>query len=72
MLLNFFPWFYFSFLRNNACKNAGFPEPAEAANAQILLFRKTKALFGKDAAREKTAFLHTLIVENKRETNEQK
>ena len=38
----------------------------------ILLFGKTKALFGKDAARKNTAFLHTLFVENKRETRELK
>ena len=38
----------------------------------ILLFGKTKALFGKDTARKKTAFLHTLFVENERETNELK
>ena len=34
----------------------------------ILLFGKTKALFGKDTARKKTAFLHTFFVENERET----
>ena len=34
----------------------------------ILLFGKTKAFFGKDTARKKTAFLHTLFVENGRET----
>ena len=31
-----------------------------------------KALFGKDGAKKKTAFLHTLFVENERETIEQK
>ena len=35
----------------------------------ILLFGKTKAFFGKDTARKKTAFLHTLFVENERETS---
>ena len=30
----------------------------------ILLFGKTKGFFGKDTARKKTAFLHTLFVEN--------
>ena len=38
----------------------------------ILLFGKTKAFFGKDTAREKTAFLHTLFVENERETSKLK
>ena len=38
----------------------------------ILLFGKTNALFENDAARKKTAFLHTLFVENERETSEQK
>ena len=38
----------------------------------ILLFGKTKAFFGKDTARKKTAFLHTLFVENERETNKLK
>ena len=38
----------------------------------ILLFGKTKALFGKDTARKTTAFLYTLFVENKRETSELK
>ena len=38
----------------------------------IQLFGKTKALFGNDAARKNTAFLHTLFVENERETSELK
>ena len=38
----------------------------------ILLFGKTKGLFGKDAAREKLWFLHTLFVENERETSKLK
>ena len=38
----------------------------------ILLFGKTKALLGKDASGEKTAFLHTLVVDKERETSEQK
>ena len=38
----------------------------------ILLFGKTKVFFGKDTARKKTAFLHTLFVENERETNKLK
>ena len=38
----------------------------------ILLFGKTKAFFGKDTARKKTAFLHTLLVENERETSKLK
>ena len=39
----------------------------------ILLFGKQiKALFGKYAARKKTAFLRMLFVENERETNELK
>ena len=42
-------------------------------NASLIpLFGKTKALFGKDAARKKNAFLHTLFVENDRETFELK
>ena len=38
----------------------------------ILLFGKTKAFFGKDTARKKTAFLHTLFMENERETGKLK
>ena len=38
----------------------------------ILLFGKTKAFFGKDTARKKTTFLHTLFVENERETSKLK
>ena len=38
----------------------------------ILLFGKTKAFFGKDTARKKTAFLHTLFVENDKETSKLK
>ena len=38
----------------------------------ILLFGKTKAFFGKDTARKKTAFLHTSFVENERETSKLK
>ena len=38
----------------------------------ILLFGKTKAFFGKDTARKRTAFLHTLFVENERETSKLK
>ena len=37
----------------------------------ILLFGKIKALFGKDAARKNTP-LHTLFVENERETSKLK
>ena len=36
----------------------------------ILLFEKTKALFGRDAARKKTVFFLTLFVGNKRETSD--
>ena len=38
----------------------------------ILLFGKTKAFSGKDTARKKTAFLHTLFVENESETSKLK
>ena len=38
----------------------------------ILLFGKTKAFFGKDTARKKTAFLHALFVEKERETSKLK
>ena len=38
----------------------------------ILLFGKTKAFFGKDTARKKTAFLHTLFVEKEREISKLK
>ena len=38
----------------------------------ILLFAKTKAFFGKDTTRKTTAFLHTLFVENERETSKLK
>ena len=38
----------------------------------ILLFGKTKAFFGTDTARKKTAFLHTLFVEKERETSKLK
>ena len=40
---------FFCFSRNNACKSAGFPEPALAAEvgfADSTQFGKTKALFG--------------------------
>ena len=47
-----------------ACKNAGFYRRQMHASL-ILLFGKTKDLFGKDAARRNTAFLQTLFVENK-------
>ena len=36
----------------------------------IILLGKTKALFGKDDARKKIAFLHMLFVENERQTSE--
>ena len=38
----------------------------------ILLFGKTKALFGKDADKKKTVFLNTLFGENERENSELK
>ena len=38
----------------------------------ILLFGKTKAFFGKDTARKKTAFLHTSFMEKERETSKLK
>ena len=38
----------------------------------ILLFGKTKAFFGKDTARKKSAFLHTLFVESERDTSKLK
>ena len=38
----------------------------------ILLFSKTKVLFGKDAARKRSAVLHTLFVENEKETSKLK
>ena len=38
----------------------------------ILMFGKTKAFFGKDNARKKTAFLHKIFVENERETSKLK
>ena len=38
----------------------------------ILLFGKAKALFGKNAAREKGTVLHTLFLKNETETNELK
>ena len=37
-----------------------------------LFFGKTKAFFGKDTARKKTAFLHTLFMEKERETSKLK
>ena len=42
---------------------------AKMRTSLILLFGKMKALFGKDATRKQTAFLHTLFVENERETS---
>ena len=36
-----------------------------------MLLGKTKDLFGKDAVRKNNAVLHTLFVENERETSEQ-
>ena len=44
----------------------------QMSTSLILLFGKTKALFGKDAARKNTVFLNTLFVENERETCELK
>ena len=38
----------------------------------ILLFGNTKALFGKDATRKNLQLLHTLFVENERETSKLK
>ena len=38
----------------------------------ILLFGKTKAFFGKDTARKKILFFHTLFLENERETSKLK
>ena len=38
----------------------------------ILLLGKTKAFFGKDTARKKTAFLHTLFMEKESETSKLK
>ena len=38
----------------------------------ILLLGKTKAFFGKDTARKKTAFLHTLFMVKERETSKLK
>ena len=38
----------------------------------ISLFLRTKSLFGKDAARKNSVFLHMSFVENKRETSELK
>ena len=40
--------------------------------SMILLFGKTKALFGKEAARKKLRFLHTIFVEYERETSKLK
>ena len=40
--------------------------------ALILLFGKTKAFFGKDTARKKTAIFHTLFMEKERETSKLK
>ena len=38
----------------------------------ILLFGKTKALFGTNATKKENVFLHTLFVESERETSKQK
>ena len=38
------------------------------SNLEQMPLKKTKAFFGKHTARKKTAFLHTLFVENERET----
>ena len=64
----------FSFSRNNACKNAGFSEPAMAANAHFAdsIVWKNKCFVWKDAARKKTVFLHKLVMENERENSELK
>ena len=45
---------------------------AQRRASLILLFGKTKALFGKDDSRKNTAFFYTLFVENERETSELK
>ena len=69
-----FPAVFFFFLRNNACKNADFPEPALVANARFTdsIVWKNKSFVWKGRRQEKTAFLHMLFVENERETRELK
>ena len=63
---NFFLLFCFPFSSN-------FLEPALATNARFAdSIGKTKAFFGKDTARTKTPFLHTLFLENERETSKLK
>ena len=42
------------------------------ASLILLFFGKTKALFGMDTTRKKNAVLHTLVVENERETSKLK
>ena len=74
--MQFFLLFCFSFSRNNACKNAGLNEPAMAAKARfadsIVWRNKSFVWKGHCQKKKKTAFLHTLFVENKRETSELK
>ena len=57
-------------------QNAGFPEPALAANVcfadSIVCKNKSFVWKAKDAAKKKTPFLHMLFVENERETSKQK
>ena len=46
---------------NNASKNAGFPEPALAANGSIIWKNIWTALFGKDAAKKKNCIFAYII-----------
>ena len=69
---------FFCFSRNNACKSAGFPEPALAAEvgfADSTQFGKTKALFGNLRmlpGKTLGVCIIMLYVENERETSELK
>ena len=61
---NFFCCFVFRF------REIFFNQHWEQMHASlVLLFGKTKGFFGKDTARKKAAFLHTLFMENERETS---
>ena len=55
----------------NACKSAGFHEPALAANVHFAdsIVSKNKSFVWKRRRQEKSTVLHTLFLKNKTETN---
>ena len=77
--MTFFLLFCFSFSRNNACKNAGFPEPAMVANAwfadSIIWKNSSKLCLERMPPGKKTECVFAfgmLFLENKRENQQTK